>query len=70
MGQVHVFAGRVKMIIVSQSSCRTPAILKYNCPLILAQVQVNGLNVLAQRKKIYLSKEQIMRKELSLAKLC
>ena len=30
-GQVHVFAGRVK--IVSHSSCRTNAILKYICPL-------------------------------------
>ena len=30
-GQVHVFAGRVK--IVSHSSCRTSAILKYFCPL-------------------------------------
>ena len=29
--QVHVFAGRVK--IVSHSSCRTSAILKYFCPL-------------------------------------
>ena len=31
-GQVHVFAGR--MNIVSHSSCRTSAILKYFCPLI------------------------------------
>ena len=31
-GQVHVFAGPVK--IVSHSSCRTSAILKYFCPLI------------------------------------
>ena len=31
-GQVHVFAGQVK--IVSHSSCRTSAILKYFCPLI------------------------------------
>ena len=30
-GQVHVFAGRAK--IVSHSSCRTSAILKYFCPL-------------------------------------
>ena len=30
-GQVHVFAGRVK--IVSHSSCRTSAILKYFCPM-------------------------------------
>ena len=30
-GQVHVFAGQVK--IVSHSSCRTSAILKYVCPL-------------------------------------
>ena len=32
-GQVHVFAALVK--IVSDSSCRTSAILKYFCPLIL-----------------------------------
>ena len=31
-GQVHVFAGRVK--IVGHSSCRTSAIFKYFCPLI------------------------------------
>ena len=31
-GQVHVFAGRVK--IVSHSSCRTSSILKYFCPLV------------------------------------
>ena len=30
-GQVHVFAGRVK--IVSHLSCRTSAILNYFCPL-------------------------------------
>ena len=30
-GQVHVFAGREK--IVRHSSCRTSAILKYFCPL-------------------------------------
>ena len=30
-GQVHMFAGRVK--IVSHSSARTTAILKYFCPL-------------------------------------
>ena len=30
-GQVHVFAGQMK--IVSHSSCRTSAILKYFCPL-------------------------------------
>ena len=30
-GQVHVFAGQVK--IVSHSSCRTSTILKYFCPL-------------------------------------
>ena len=30
-GQVHVFAGQVN--IVSHSSCRTSAILKYFCPL-------------------------------------
>ena len=32
-GQVHVFAGRVK--IVSHLSCRTSAILKYFCPLLI-----------------------------------
>ena len=31
-GQVHVFAGGVK--IVSHSYCRTSAILKYFCPLL------------------------------------
>ena len=31
-GQVHAFAGQLK--IVSHSSCRTSAILKYFCPLI------------------------------------
>ena len=31
-GQVHVFAGPVK--IVSHSSCRTSAIFKYFCPLL------------------------------------
>ena len=31
-GQVHVFAGQVK--IVSHSSCRTSVILKYFCPWI------------------------------------
>ena len=30
-GQIHVFAGGVK--IISHSSCRTSAILKYFCPL-------------------------------------
>ena len=30
-GQVHVFAGQVK--IVNRSSCRTHAIFKYFCPL-------------------------------------
>ena len=37
-GQVHVFAGRVK--IISHSSCRTSAILKYFCPLIVFRVGV------------------------------
>ena len=31
--QVHVFAGQVK--ILSHSSCRTSAILKYFCPFIV-----------------------------------
>ena len=31
-GQVHVFAGRVK--IVSHSSCRTSAVFRYFCALI------------------------------------
>ena len=35
-GQTHVFAGRVK--IVSHSSCRTSAILKYFCPLLSSYV--------------------------------
>ena len=34
-GQVHVFAGWVK--IVSHSSCRTSTILKYFCPLTLRE---------------------------------
>ena len=38
-GQVHVFAGRVK--IVSHSSCRTSAKLEYFCPLILADGSPN-----------------------------
>ena len=37
-GQGHVFAGRVT--IVSHSSCRTSAILKYFCPLIVFRVGV------------------------------
>ena len=32
-GQVHVFAGRVE--IVSHSSCRTGAMLKYFLPLLI-----------------------------------
>ena len=40
-GQVHVFAGQVK--ILSHSSCRTSAILKYFCPLMLLFFQ-NGIN--------------------------
>ena len=36
-GQVHVFAGQVK--IVGHSSCRTSTILKYFCPLISITVQ-------------------------------
>ena len=38
-GQVHVFAGRVK--IVSHSSCRTSAILKYICPLLVYAKKVS-----------------------------
>ena len=34
-GQVHVFAGQMK--IVSHSSCRTSAILKYFCRLAIEQ---------------------------------
>ena len=38
-GQVHVFAGRVK--IVCHPSCRASAILKYFCPLPIAQSVVS-----------------------------
>ena len=42
-GQVHVFAGQVK--IVCHSSCRTSAILKYFCPLwLLGYVKKTKLN--------------------------
>ena len=37
-GQVYVFAGRVK--IVSHSSCRTSAKLKYFCPLHVIMVLI------------------------------
>ena len=40
-GQVHVFAGRVK--IVSHSSCRTSAIFKYFCPLELQNYTKTGV---------------------------
>ena len=46
-GQVPVFAGQVK--IVSHSSCRTSAILKYFCPLCL-----NGISIY-----IYLQNNQL-----------
>ena len=38
-GQVLLFAGQVK--IVSHSSCRTSAILKYFCPLVNGSNSVN-----------------------------
>ena len=45
-GQVHVFAGRVKL--VSHSSCRTSAVLKYfvPCGIFRAKVGKGGINLL------------------------
>ena len=42
-GQVHVFAGQVK--IVSHLSFRTSAILKYFCPLPLLLANVIGTKI-------------------------
>ena len=42
-GQVHVFAGRVK--IVSHLSCRTSAILKYFCPLHYEETELYGCKI-------------------------
>ena len=39
-GQVHVFAEKVK--IVSYSSCRTSAMLKYFCPLYYTPAQFSS----------------------------
>ena len=36
-GQVHVFAGQDK--ILSHSSCRTSALLKYFCPLVVILIK-------------------------------
>ena len=47
-GQVHVSAGRVK--IVSHSSCRTSAILKYFCPL-MRNEQANVIIVVLTQEK-------------------
>ena len=47
-GHVHVFAGRVK--IVSLSSCRTSAILKYFCPLHSVAFFPVGFNRCSQKK--------------------
>ena len=41
-GQVHKFAGRVK--IVSHSSCRTSAIFKYFCPVRLVVSSIQRIN--------------------------
>ena len=41
--QVHVFSGQVK--IVSYSSCRTCAILKYFCPLLDIQSTSTSANI-------------------------
>ena len=42
-GQVHVFAGRVK--IVSHLSCRTIATLKYFCPLRILTYSANPVQM-------------------------
>ena len=42
-GKVHMFEGRVK--IVSHSSCRTSALLKYFCPLSHKQNYVHEVPV-------------------------
>ena len=41
-GQLNVFAGRVK--IVSHSSCRTSAILKYFCPLFSCMISIKTVD--------------------------
>ena len=46
-GQVHVFAGLVK--IVSHSFCRTSAILKYFCPPITVNI-LNFIHKLPAKK--------------------
>ena len=40
-GQVHVFAGQVK--VVSHSSCKTSAIFKYFCPLSMMRVYTHNM---------------------------
>ena len=48
IGQVHVFAGRVK--IVGHSSCKTSAIFKYFCPLaIICKISVFYLACLSEQ---------------------
>ena len=55
-GQVHVFAGQVK--IVCHSSCRTSAILKYFCLLILfhfnicRKMETSGSEETKQQQKV------------------
>ena len=63
-GQVHVFAGPLK--IVSHPPCRTSAILKYFCPLIMAcisdscafnitvsfKISIKGLSVKMNKSKV------------------
>ena len=54
-GQVHVFAGRVK--IVSHSSCRTGTMLKYFCPLDLLltfyQLRYSAPNLVRVQNVVY-----------------
>ena len=48
IGQVHVFAGRVK--IVSHSSCRTSAIFQYFCLLaIICKISIFYLTSLSEQ---------------------
>ena len=46
-GQVHVFAGRVK--IASHSSCRTSLILKYFCPLNSSKLCIYRVSYMSDR---------------------
>ena len=50
-GQVHAFAGRKK--IVSHSSCRTSAILKYFCPLQMISASKDNSQVAWSGSKLF-----------------